>query len=115
MSEELKSVLTAVEITIGEMKEGHHVLPLTRLDALRGELIAFIAKVDNATITTDNTKAAAMLTIRLREANALIDTLEGALESIRGSDKTALAQSWVYINPICDKALAEAKKWKGEV
>ncbi len=65
------------------------------------------------TIKTDNTIAAALLAIKLREANALIDTLVEALELCHKK-----AAKW---HP-CDEAsiklhaaLAEAKKWKGEV
>jgi hypothetical protein len=35
----------------------------------------------------------------------IVDKLADALEKIRDSKHTALGQSWVYINPICDEAL----------
>lgn len=79
--------------------------------------------MSRATITTDNTKAAAELTIKLRDANALIDTLVEALGKIKGRSKeqTVMGEAakkndlWltlVTVESFCREALAEAKKYK---
>jgi hypothetical protein len=79
------------------------------------------------TIKTDNTIAAALLTVKLREANALIDTLVEALDDLcelLGSEECREDESGnlceedaniVAHLAVAEQALAEAKKWKGEV
>lgn len=93
--------------------------------------------MSRATITTDNTRAAAELTIKLREANALIDRLVEALKDAKrdiGFYRNLLAYenngrgdyadyaidgvmedrgkraNRITLN--IDRALAEAKKWR---
>ena len=71
-------------------------------------------------IFTDNTKAAAELSVKLREANALIDTLVAAGEGMIGysmmrEDYQDDLEEGVPLKDAMLKALAEAKKWKGEV
>lgn len=75
--------------------------------------------MSRATITTDNTKAAAELTIKLRDANALIDTLveasEGMIEySMMREDYQDDPKVGVPLKEAMLKALVEAKKVRGE-
>ena len=74
-------------------------------------------------LTTDNTKAAAELSVRLRKANALIDTLVARLIASNYLLKVAMKEGahdgWMptagaSLN-LNEQALAEAKKRKGEV